>query len=184
MITAYVVHFDPLGYYAENQPRYEWSFTNDIDKAKTYLTESAALERLEHGIGLARTKNSSLKAKEPMLCITSGTIDEVRIEIAFSNTIKVIDITPKVSLVSEKLWQRIRERIVAAQKSGKYSASLNSIADNGEGVRGLGMYLTPSVYNELCEKLMKEYGVCVKLETGPMPHHKIFWSKFNLPEGA
>ncbi len=33
------------GYYANHQPHYEWSFTNDISKAKEYKSFKAALER-------------------------------------------------------------------------------------------------------------------------------------------
>jgi hypothetical protein len=36
------------GYYAEKQPNYEWSFTEDINKAKLYKTKGGAKERIEH----------------------------------------------------------------------------------------------------------------------------------------
>jgi len=44
----YVVWFESHGYYAQNQPNYEWSFTNDISKALYYKTRKHA-----HG----RTRN-------------------------------------------------------------------------------------------------------------------------------
>ena len=184
---AYVVHFEPVGYYAKNQPHYEWAFTEDINKALVYVTKEAAIERLEHGIGLARTKNSHITSKEPMLYITSGTVDEVSIEIEFFNTVMVLDTIPKappIKLVCDELWKRINERMESAIKAGKYSTSLNSIADNGQGVRGLGMYLSSGVYNELCERLKNELGLGIKIDVGPIPNHRVYWSKFNLARGV
>jgi len=46
--THYVVHFEGLGYYAEQQPNYSWSFTDDITKAKLYKTVKGARGRAEY----------------------------------------------------------------------------------------------------------------------------------------
>lgn len=36
------------GYYAQSQPNYEWSFTDDINKAKLWKTEKAAEKKIDH----------------------------------------------------------------------------------------------------------------------------------------
>lgn len=47
----YAVKFDK-GYYAEKQTNYEWSFTDDISKAKLYKNHDTAKERGEWGVTL------------------------------------------------------------------------------------------------------------------------------------
>lgn len=47
--VKYAAYFEGLGYYAEKQPEYEWSFTNSIENAKLYVREKSAKERLYHG---------------------------------------------------------------------------------------------------------------------------------------
>lgn len=39
------------GYYAESQPHYKWSFTEDINKAKVWKTESWANKKIKHAKG-------------------------------------------------------------------------------------------------------------------------------------
>jgi hypothetical protein len=39
---VFIVHFDEVGYYADEQPNYGWSFTHNIMKAKQYLTYKGA----------------------------------------------------------------------------------------------------------------------------------------------
>ncbi len=36
------------GYYADKQPNYEWSFTEDITKAKIWSTEKGAKQKIKH----------------------------------------------------------------------------------------------------------------------------------------
>lgn len=50
---VFLVKFD-LGYYANKQPNYEWSYTEDPFLANQYKTEKAAHERGNHGIRLSR----------------------------------------------------------------------------------------------------------------------------------
>lgn len=47
--TCYIVHFKDLGYYAEKQPNYAWSFTDDIQLAKRYKTIKGANKQAIHG---------------------------------------------------------------------------------------------------------------------------------------
>lgn len=49
--TVYLVKFD-LGYYAEKQPHYRWSYTDNWEAAKIYLSKKKAVERGEWGLGL------------------------------------------------------------------------------------------------------------------------------------
>jgi hypothetical protein len=44
VVFRYAVEFES-GYYAENQPNYEWSYTRDINSAKLYKTIKGADER-------------------------------------------------------------------------------------------------------------------------------------------
>ena len=39
------------GYYAEKQPNYKWSFTDDINNAKVYKTLNGAEKRVKHASG-------------------------------------------------------------------------------------------------------------------------------------
>jgi len=39
---VFVVRFEEIGYYAEEQPDYGWSFTHDIMEAKQYKTYNGA----------------------------------------------------------------------------------------------------------------------------------------------
>jgi hypothetical protein len=48
---VYLVKFD-LGYYADKQLDYDWSYTTDMYAAKRYNSEDLAHERGEWGIGL------------------------------------------------------------------------------------------------------------------------------------
>lgn len=48
---VYLVKFD-LGYYADHQPNYEWSYTDDPTLAKRYKTRKAANERADWGMHL------------------------------------------------------------------------------------------------------------------------------------
>jgi len=43
----YVVYFKREGFYAEKQPHYEWSFTDDLDKAKKYQSVKGATQLCE-----------------------------------------------------------------------------------------------------------------------------------------
>ena len=42
----YSAYFEGKGFYAEYQPHYEWSFTNDLNEAKKYKTVKGVLDRL------------------------------------------------------------------------------------------------------------------------------------------
>lgn len=42
----YIVYFEDKGYYANNQPNYEWSFTDDVNKAKRYKTKTGVLNKI------------------------------------------------------------------------------------------------------------------------------------------
>lgn len=66
----YVVKFGTLGYYSKNQPHYDWSFTNDIEKANLYETLEGAEERRDFGL---RIRESVLKKPVP----TEGVVLEV-----------------------------------------------------------------------------------------------------------
>lgn len=47
--TFYLAYFKDLGYYANHQPNFQWSFTDDIMKANEYTTRDGVLERLVSG---------------------------------------------------------------------------------------------------------------------------------------
>ena len=47
--TIYVVYFEGCGYYAKNQPNYEWSYTMIVLEANDYKTRDGALERIRLG---------------------------------------------------------------------------------------------------------------------------------------
>jgi len=49
--TFYVVKFN-LGYYAENQAKYDWSYTEDVYEAKRYLNMRDAVNRAQWGLEL------------------------------------------------------------------------------------------------------------------------------------
>lgn len=66
---VYLVRFDDVGFYADKQSEYEWSFTNDPLLAKQYKTEKAATERGEWGIqlmdGLSHNQKYASKYEVP-----------------------------------------------------------------------------------------------------------------------
>ena len=41
------------GYYAESQPHYKWSFTEDINKAKVWKTLNGVNNKIKHAKGCA-----------------------------------------------------------------------------------------------------------------------------------
>ena len=55
--TVYLVKFD-CGYYAEKQPHYDWSFTDDPMLANKYKTAKKAKERGVWGIRLSNPLQS------------------------------------------------------------------------------------------------------------------------------
>ena len=42
----YSAYFTGKGFYADRQPKYEWSFTDDLNQAKKYKTISGVLDRV------------------------------------------------------------------------------------------------------------------------------------------
>ena len=49
--SDHVLNKEINGYYAEKQPNYHWSFTDDITKAKVYKTLKFAEKRIKHASG-------------------------------------------------------------------------------------------------------------------------------------
>lgn len=45
-VITYLASFGKLGYYANSQPDYNWSFTNDVNNAKEYKTLRGVLDRI------------------------------------------------------------------------------------------------------------------------------------------
>lgn len=178
--TGYLAYFSPVGYYAQHQPRYEWSFTHDIEKALFYKTEEGAKERVEQGISVARSKIRLNQAYDNKIeTITEGKVIVVIREISIAAAHPAIPVQepPKPKIVSDALLQAIEKRIDEAKAQNKFSINLNSLNDDGANVRGVGMYLSPIVYAEVCRIYKDEYGVGIKVE-GDI--HKIWWTKFNL----
>ena len=56
--VVYLVKFDS-GYYAQKQPHYEWSYTDDPAQACQYKTLAKATERGEWGVGLVTGRQSN-----------------------------------------------------------------------------------------------------------------------------
>ena len=69
----YVVKFKD-GYYAKNQPNFEWSFTNDIEKANVYTRASAAQALVERGISVIGGEYKTGVVKEIQVIIAEGAI--------------------------------------------------------------------------------------------------------------
>ena len=85
--TFYVVKFDE-GYYSNEQPNYEWSFTDDIIKAKLYKTLYHANERLKYGI-----RNRHI----------DGSVFEINLEVKIDlNIIKEIEMFEPIKLIKSK----------------------------------------------------------------------------------
>lgn len=61
--TVYVVKFD-RGYYAEKQPQYHWSFTDDVELAKHYKKEKLAVERGDWGVQLMNNPLQSYEIEQ------------------------------------------------------------------------------------------------------------------------
>lgn len=55
-MIVYCVFFEEHGYYAKDQPTYEWCFTDDPEKANVYRSLGGAFERGEDGFGLSYGK--------------------------------------------------------------------------------------------------------------------------------
>ena len=53
------------------------------------------------------------------------------------------------NIVSQTLIDEIEKRIAEASRNGRMETSLNSITDNGAGVRGIGFYLSETVLKSL-----------------------------------
>ena len=70
--TRYLAHFDGQGYYAEKQPNYEWSFTDDVNKALWYKTAEKAQDRVIWGGRLI--SNPVIGSVQAIEVITSVTL--------------------------------------------------------------------------------------------------------------
>jgi hypothetical protein len=66
----HVLNTEINGYYAEKQPNYRWSFTDDINKAKVYKTLNAAEKRVKHASGGVNFvfKDKYIKFELPCIC--------------------------------------------------------------------------------------------------------------------
>lgn len=68
----YVVLFNGSTYYAAKQPRYEWSFTDDVEKACMYATRDSAQSRADWGMELLN--GSIMSAKVVKVTVTTTVI--------------------------------------------------------------------------------------------------------------
>jgi hypothetical protein len=68
--NVFLVKFD-RGYYAEKQPEYKWSYTNDPMLAKRYKTKKLAQGRASWGLGLVLDACSSAEIEEHELTIVT-----------------------------------------------------------------------------------------------------------------
>lgn len=67
---VYVVKFD-RGYYAKKQPRYEWSYTDELTEANFYKTFDKANERGLWGLGLCTRPCLSYEVQKYVVKTTS-----------------------------------------------------------------------------------------------------------------
>ncbi len=49
---AFVVMFEGKGYYADHQPKYQWSYTTNLTKALHYKSKDKAITRCNDGLAL------------------------------------------------------------------------------------------------------------------------------------
>jgi hypothetical protein len=164
MSKAYVVKIDPLGYCAKYQA-YECKFTNDIEMAYQYSTFEGALARY----------NEAIEINGGCLKFNGAEVIEININIDIVGAVKI---KHKGSLVCDELLDAITKRIEDAMKDGKYFTTLNSITDNGhEGIRGVNMYLSKDVYDDLCFIIKNKLGLGIRVNG---IWHEVFWSKYKL----
>lgn len=83
MVTAaseekvFLVKFN-RGYYAEKQPNYEWSFTDDPLLAKQYKSMKTAKERAEWGDGLKEFNQEPIKLVAVETFLKTTTIRQIK----------------------------------------------------------------------------------------------------------
>ena len=73
----FLVKFD-RGYYAEKQPNYEWSFTDDPLLAKQYKSFKTANERAEWGDGLKQLNQEPIKLVGVETFLKTTTIRQIK----------------------------------------------------------------------------------------------------------
>lgn len=81
------------------------------------------------------------------------------------------------SNVSKQLLDDVERRLLQAVREGKMEVSLNSLSDIGEGVRGIGFYLSESVFKSLT-KLLEIEGYRIEVLDKPeysIKHVKVRW---------
>jgi hypothetical protein len=116
----YSAYFDGKGYYADYQPHYKWSFTDDINEAKKYKTIKGVLERLDYSestINYKGIKNSvvieqfeTIKTNDSTTVIKTilGTLD-INDEVDKMRKKKIEKFIKKYPLVNEPLKVDIEE---------------------------------------------------------------------------
>jgi len=77
--VVYVVRFD-LGYYAENQPNYDWVYTDDVYLAAKYKTKDHAIAHGNYGVGAYRSYNPRSNAPLPKSFIVEKYINTTRMD--------------------------------------------------------------------------------------------------------
>jgi len=75
----YIVNFEGVGYYADKQPFYDFSFTEDALLAKMYSTDTNAMKTLTHVMDIAATRQYE---NDVLLKIKSVSIEPVDIKIS------------------------------------------------------------------------------------------------------
>ena len=76
---------------------------------------------------------------------------------------------------TQTLMDDITKRIAEASRNGRMETSLNSITDNGAGVRGIGFYLSETVLKSLTAILeVNGYRVVVE-DTNYCKSAKVCW---------
>ena len=79
------------------------------------------------------------------------------------------------NMVPQTLMDDITKRIAEASRNGRMETSLNSLSDNGAGVRGIGFYLSETVLKSLTAILeVNGYRVVVE-DTNYGKSAKVCW---------
>jgi hypothetical protein len=110
---TYLANFGSLGYYAQHQPDYNWSFTHDITKALQYKTLNGALDRL-FGIGDLQSNHKYSQGRT--LIERTSIIQVVNNTTTVSSTDKIISDVNAYSLYQTKENKKFQKKIADRQK--------------------------------------------------------------------
>jgi len=101
----YLAYFKGKGYYADKQPFYSWSLTEDINKAKRYKTKKGALNRI--GWECAASKCSTkMVFIEEIETIKEGNVVTIK-----SDIIGKLNIKKEGEILRQKKIEKYRKEV-------------------------------------------------------------------------